>query len=477
MDNSFANTAFKWLLGLAITVLVARLISLGFYPLYDTTEARYGEIARIMVETNNWVTPQFDYNVPFWGKPPFQTWISAASFQLFGINEFAARLPHYCCGLITLLLCYSFLTQFSGRKIALTGCIILPSTLSFVLASGTVMTDSALLMATTLAMVSYWRCYSNHHRFYNGLVFFAALSLGMLIKGPVAIVIVGIALLVWSLYQRCFIDALKCLPWISGLTLFLALTLPWYIWAEIRSPGFIEYFIIGEHFQRFLVSGWQGDLYGTAHRESRGMIWIFWLACAFPWSFIIIQKTFNFLRSKRYFIQKDQPASLATYFMCWMLAPLFLFSLSGNILPAYVLPGISAMALFVAVTSKNAQTLAILATIGSLLLLLVIGLVSSGKVTKSSESDLLSPSLKTIGETPLYYWDKRPFSAQFYSNGHAKLLTSKKRLINLINDKGEFYLAMTHTQSTAITPLLAADCESMDATRSRILLRCNAHGH
>ena len=50
------------------------------YPLFDTTEARYGEIARIMYETQNWVTPQFDYNIPFWGKPPMQTWLSALSF-------------------------------------------------------------------------------------------------------------------------------------------------------------------------------------------------------------------------------------------------------------------------------------------------------------------------------------------------------------------------------------------------------------
>ncbi|MGB0836148.1 MAG: hypothetical protein ACPGR2_16670, partial [Psychrobium sp.] len=65
-----ANTVsqpLRWLLALGLSVLLFRLISLGFYPLYDTTEARYGEIARIMLETGNWVTPQFDYNIPFWG--------------------------------------------------------------------------------------------------------------------------------------------------------------------------------------------------------------------------------------------------------------------------------------------------------------------------------------------------------------------------------------------------------------------------
>ncbi|GAK84400.1 hypothetical protein JCM19238_1967 [Vibrio ponticus] len=49
-------------------VFLIRLISLGAYPLMDTTEARYGEMARLMTETGNWLTPQFDYGVPFWGK-------------------------------------------------------------------------------------------------------------------------------------------------------------------------------------------------------------------------------------------------------------------------------------------------------------------------------------------------------------------------------------------------------------------------
>lgn len=53
------------LLGFA---LVIRLVSLAAYPLMDTTEARYGEMARLMVETGNWLTPQFDYGIPFWGS-------------------------------------------------------------------------------------------------------------------------------------------------------------------------------------------------------------------------------------------------------------------------------------------------------------------------------------------------------------------------------------------------------------------------
>ena len=95
---------FKATFAILLALFTVRLMSLGLYPYFDTTEARYGEIARLMFETQNWVTPQFDYNIPFWGKPPLHTWMSAASFSIFGISEFTARLPHFIAGLLVLFL-------------------------------------------------------------------------------------------------------------------------------------------------------------------------------------------------------------------------------------------------------------------------------------------------------------------------------------------------------------------------------------
>ena len=62
-------------------------------PLTDNTEARYAEIARIMSETQNWITLQIDYGIPFWAKPPLSTWASALSISIFGNHEFFVRLP------------------------------------------------------------------------------------------------------------------------------------------------------------------------------------------------------------------------------------------------------------------------------------------------------------------------------------------------------------------------------------------------
>ncbi len=97
---TFALTARerRWLAWFVVGVVGVRLATLGAYPLMDSTESRYAEIARKMLETGDWLMPQFDYGVPFWGKPPLSTWLSAASMAIFGVNEFAARLPSLAAG-------------------------------------------------------------------------------------------------------------------------------------------------------------------------------------------------------------------------------------------------------------------------------------------------------------------------------------------------------------------------------------------
>jgi 4-amino-4-deoxy-L-arabinose transferase-like glycosyltransferase len=471
--NDVTSSIVFWAATLILSLITIRLVSLGLFPLYDTTEARYGEMARIMVETNNWITPQFDYNVPFWGKPPFQTWISALSFSWFGISEFSARLPHFVCGLITCYLVFRFTKTLANKNSAIFSLLILTSSLGFILAIGMVMTDSALLMAYTLAMVCYWQCYSQKDKVVSGHLFFVALALGMLIKGPVAVVLIGISLVFWSLWQGCFKVAIKRLPWLSGILVFLLLTLPWYIWAEIRTPGFLEYFILGEHVQRFLVSGWQGDLYGTAHVKPRGMIWLYWLICASPWSFIILGLLVKKYRGIELPQNKYQEQGINKYLICWMISPLLLFTLAGNILPIYVLPGFSALAVLVALNCQLTKASNYFALISLVLLTIIILVLSLGLVNKKSEAELLGFDRNFSQYTELYYWKKRPFSAQFYSKGQAQLLDNKDKLNSLLQSDSTFYIAIKLNEFEVLQSTLTPVCIVNKQTENSLLLKCH----
>jgi len=148
---------------LVVSAIVVRLFTLGFFPLMDTTEARYGEMARIMAETGNWITPMFDYDVPFWGKPPLFTWMSATGITLFGLNEFAVRLPHLVAGSLILLivgvLAYSIIPSRSTaerKQEAWLAAGILTTTATFIVVTGAVMTDTALTLGITLSMAAFW---------------------------------------------------------------------------------------------------------------------------------------------------------------------------------------------------------------------------------------------------------------------------------------------------------------------------------
>ena len=98
-------------------VMLIRLLFLGTYPLADTTEARYGEMGRLMVETGNWITPQFEKGIPFWGKPPLSFWLTAVSFKMFGIHEFSARLPSFFWELLLLQWCSTWGSIGQDKKL------------------------------------------------------------------------------------------------------------------------------------------------------------------------------------------------------------------------------------------------------------------------------------------------------------------------------------------------------------------------
>ncbi|WZB74311.1 hypothetical protein WJ972_26380 [Achromobacter insuavis] len=73
------------------------------------------------------------------------------------------------------------------------------------------------------------------------------------------------AIVPWMLWHRNARASLRALPWAGGIALTLMLALPWYIAAELKTPGFLRYFIVGEHILRFIDPGWEGDRYGSAH--------------------------------------------------------------------------------------------------------------------------------------------------------------------------------------------------------------------
>ena len=341
------------IIAIIAAIAALRLISLGLYPLFDPTEGRYAEIGRKMMENGNWVTPFIEYNVPFWAKPPLSFWLTAISYKIFGVNEFAARLPSFFAmgGILWLVLsCQLPAASYQEKKKLITDngqlitALILTSMALFFYLAGGVMTDPSLAFGITLTMVSFWQAVVRQQKLW-GYGFFAGIVIAMLAKGPIGVVIMGMPIFIWVLWMKKWKDLWKNLPWVYGTLLTLALVLPWYIMAEIRTPGFLHYFIVGEHFERFLVKGWKGDLYGGGRAHPVGTIWLFGVLAMMPWSLLLIAAPFVKSIRKSLSIASAHDKSWQLYLWLWALTPLVFFTIAKNILITYVISGLPAFAL------------------------------------------------------------------------------------------------------------------------------------
>jgi len=469
LDTAFtlSEKLRKYIIWSFILLAIIRGALLFTIPLTDTTEARYAEIARKMVETNDWITPQFDYDVPFWGKPPLHTWISAAGIKLFGATPFAARIFIFLTSIALLISLFRWAKRIRGRDFALAGTLIIATNILFLVSAATVMTDLIMIVGTTLCMVGFW---DNLHRKNQSLwrryIFFLGLAIGLLAKGPVATVISALPIVLWVLINNRWIDTWKKTPWISGLAFTLLLSLPWYIAAELKTPGFLEYFIVGEHFHRFIDSGWTGDLYGHGHARTKGTIWLYALVVLLPWTPFLLAPLVS--RPKKILTQiKNSPNSWGFYLLCWALSPMIFFTLATNILPTYILPGIPAVGFLVLELWLHLRTqdsappipvkfftssmvVAILITLTTLLTLLIHPQFLAHRTQKFIIQEVYRQ--RADKTQPIYYWRKRHYSAEFYSQGHIKIINDLKKLDTLVSDRHKDYIVFRKKDLHSIPP-------------------------
>jgi 4-amino-4-deoxy-L-arabinose transferase-like glycosyltransferase len=278
-------------------------------------------------------------------------------------------------------------------------------------------------------------------------------------------VLVGLALFPWLAIDRGLLGMWKPvwqrlrLP--SGILLMLLIAAPWYLLAERESPGFLEYFIVGEHFQRFLVSGWEGDLYGSAHRETKGMIWGFWLVFTLPWSPLLLFAAARGVIRQRSIVPGDR---LVLFMALWMCSPMLLFTMAGNILPAYVLPGMPAVGLLIlkSMQSESIGKTRYLLLFGPAILLLASSYAGLVATNERSDRDLLAEGVDS--EDALYYYKQRPYSAQYYSNGRAI------RVVKFPTDE-HFYLAIQHKRKHEL-PQIDKSCKLRAENQDRLLYFC-----
>lgn len=437
-DKSSPSAVLRPWLVLLLFILLLRLLTLPLLPLTDHTEARYAEIARLMVQTADWISPHITPSEVFWAKPPLSTWGQALSMTAFGVSEWSGRLPAVLWSVMGILALAWMLDGVFTRLQILAAQVLLALCPLFFISAGAVMTDATLGAAVIFVQAAWWRVLgaqgAARQRAARWLAF--GMALALLTKGPAAAVLALLPVFMHAAWRKHWLEvrAVAADPWVWLICLGAAL--PWYVMAELKTPGFVEYFVLGEHVMRFLQPGWKGDRYGFAHAQPLGMIWLFTLVAALPAVLILLLRlpylrlkqgrgaiTAQLQQGSQASLEAERKTDLACYALCIALAPLLLFSAARNLIFTYAmtaLPGLVILAIAVlpgAWLSRRASYL----SFSALALLYAWAFVFKLPQVTRANSDL--PLIEAFRQAcpaqdcKLSYASKPNYSAYFYTSG------------------------------------------------------------
>ena len=325
------------LLLLTILLAIPFLQFLGGIPLIDPDEGRYAEIPREMLERADFITPTLNY-VKYFEKPPLLYWLNAASMELFGQTEFAARLPSALCGLLTVLATYIIARRLYDRRTAFLSAIILGTCAGFLLQSRIILTDMLLTFCLTAALGSFIIAAKREGRRNGSLVwylFYFFCAMAVMTKGLIGMVFpAGIIFIYLTLSGNW--NIIKKMRLFTGTLLFLTVTAPWFIAVSLANPEFLHFFFIREHFQRFT---------STVHGRYQPF-WFFLPVLAgtmLPWSFFIPGAIGRAWRSRHH-----ERGNQGLYLLLWIVLIFLFFSISSSKLVPYLLPIFPPLAILIA---------------------------------------------------------------------------------------------------------------------------------
>jgi 4-amino-4-deoxy-L-arabinose transferase-like glycosyltransferase len=328
-------------------------------PLLDDADTVHAEAAREMIESGDWITLHAN-KIRYLEKAPLMYWSIAISYELFGVNEFASRLP-LALAALGLMLATMLIGKFAfGERAGFYSALAMGTCAGLYLFTRALWPDVMLTLFITMCFYCFLRAIadSDRSRYVHGIYFFAALA--VLTKGLIgvafpAIIIVAYLLITGDLRRLLH---LKLVP---GALLFLAIAAPWHIAAGLRNPGslmsgtphpgqgrgFFWFYFMNEHLLRYIGKRFPAD-YDTVPLPLFLALHIVWL---FPWSFFFPLAVRHLPRRLR---ELNHEQSVLLFLMTWAAVVILFFCFSTT-QEYYTMPAYPAFVLLVGFALSKAE--------------------------------------------------------------------------------------------------------------------------
>lgn len=350
LTSAFYTRRFLWVLAILFTL--AWFGVLDYRHLVASDEGRYGEIAREMYATGDWVTPRYN-GYKYFEKPPLQAWMTAMAYTLFGVGEWQSRLWTGITGYFAILAAgFTAWKLVGGQRGVVAGWIT-----AILLASSPMWNVGGHFNTLDMGLSSILSCslFSLLLAQRNGLsvaarrnwmwLCWAFMALAVLSKGLIGIVIPGMVLVVytlsswdWALWKRLHL--------LSGLVVFFLIATPWFILVSLKNPEFPHFFFIHEHWDRFTKD--------THNRKGHPLYFVPLILVGFiPWLTQLGQGMMRAWRDRRgengtgNDIAVSATPGFHPLWLCavWAVMIFLFFSKSQSKLPGYIMPIFPALAL------------------------------------------------------------------------------------------------------------------------------------
>jgi 4-amino-4-deoxy-L-arabinose transferase-like glycosyltransferase len=333
----------NWFFVIVILVSYAGYFSgQGALGLVGPDEPRYVSIARAMERTSDWVTPRLN-GAPWFEKPALYYWAAAASFKLFGENDFAARLPSALAAILAAAAIAWMGWRFYGGTTSLLALLMFPTSVA-TLAFSRAATPDMLFTGTIAAAMACGAAlvFEENPNLWCRAGFGFFLGAATLAKGPAAAVLAAGSIAIWAACSKKWTRSFRLAHPLSIL-IFLITAGPWYFICARRNPDFLNVFIFQHNFERFLTP--------VFHHVKPWWffppILVLWIL---PWSALI------FALGLRAAVIKEWRARFARpgfYFACWTIFIVIFFSASKSKLPGYILPAVPPLVLLLAAAASR----------------------------------------------------------------------------------------------------------------------------